>query len=108
MLTESMNKDIFELEQLFKWSQETLFRVNKLWFSLQAFLATIMCQLTAQGMVAHMLPELKAPMLHTCRSCVTATGSIVLVCFGGGLVACDLPVFQPVQAVSFSPWSPVI
>lgn len=57
-----------------------------------------MCQLTAQVMVAHMLPELKAPMLHTCRYCVTATGSIVLVCFGGGLVACDLPVFQPVQA----------
>ena len=53
-----------------------------------------MCQLTAQVMVAHMLFELKAPMLQTCRSCVT--GSIVLACFGGGL--CDLPFFQPVQA----------
>ena len=30
MLAESMNKHIFELEQLFPWSQETLFRVDKL------------------------------------------------------------------------------
>lgn len=94
-LVESVSKDFIECQQMFERSQETLDRVGNLWFSLQAFFATTMCQLTAQVMVVHMLPEIQGPGMQTCRYCVTAAGSIVLVCVGSGLATCDLPAFQP-------------
>lgn len=94
-LAESLNKDLLEDEQLFEQSQETLIKLDKLWFSLQAFVTTLMCQLTAQVMVAYMLPEIQKPMMQTCRYCVTSAGTIVFVCGGAGLLACDLPAFQP-------------
>ena len=94
-LVESMGKDFIQFEQVFERSQETLDRLENLWFSLQAFFTTTMCQLTAQVMVVHMLPEIQGPAMQTCRYCVTAAGSLVLVCVGGGLATCDLPAFQP-------------
>lgn len=96
-LMESLNTDLLAYEQLFDWSQESLSRFGKLWFSVQAFLIAMMCQLTAQVMVVHMLPEIQGPMTQTCRYCVTSAGTIVLVCAGGGLIACDLPAFHPSQ-----------
>jgi len=97
-LAESVNKDLVEHESLFQQSQETLIKLDKLWFSVQAFFTTMMCQLTAQVMVVHMLPEIQGPIMQTCRYCVTSAGTVAIVCTGGGLIICDLPAFQPNEA----------
>lgn len=83
--------------QPFERSQEIDFRLSELWFSLQAFFTVMMCQLTAEVMVIHMLPDVQGAKTQTYRSCVTSAGTIVLVCVGGGLIACDAPAFWSTQ-----------